>query len=142
MKPEEQVNNKNYRKMKTTIRLEELGLLMFFVLAYQHFFPASWGIFFALFFVPDISFLTYIISKKTGAVTYNTFHHRTNSHRDHCRLHDEKRLANENRTDFYGTFILRQGGRLWIKILRQFRPYPPGLDWQKQTKERRRTNSH
>ncbi len=62
--------------MKTTIRLEELGLLMFFVLAYQHFFPASWGIFFALFFVPDITFLTYLFSKKTGAVTYNTFHHR------------------------------------------------------------------
>jgi Domain of unknown function (DUF4260) len=62
--------------MKTTIKLEELGLLMFFVFAYQHFFPASWGIFFALFFVPDFTFLTYLFSRKLGAIAYNVFHHR------------------------------------------------------------------
>jgi hypothetical protein len=62
--------------MKMTIKLEELGLLMFFVLTYQHFFPSSWGIFFALFFVPDLSFLTFVFSKKAGAITYNIFHHR------------------------------------------------------------------
>jgi hypothetical protein len=62
--------------MKTTIKLEELGLLLLFVLAYQHFVPASWGFFFALFFVPDLSFLAFLISKKTGAVSYNIFHHR------------------------------------------------------------------
>ena len=62
--------------MKATIKLEELGLLLLFVLAYQHFFPSSWGFFFALFFVPDLSFLAFLISKKAGAVSYNIFHHR------------------------------------------------------------------
>ena len=62
--------------MKTIIKLEELGLLMFFVLAYWYCFPTSWGIFFALFFVPDISFLAFIFSKRAGAIIYNIFHHR------------------------------------------------------------------
>ncbi len=62
--------------MKNIIKLEELGLLLLFVFAYQHFFPASWAIFFALFFVPDLSFLVYVISKKAGAIAYNIFHHR------------------------------------------------------------------
>jgi len=62
--------------MKNIVRLEELGLLLLFVFTYQHFFPASWGIFFALFFVPDLSFLAFVISKKLGAITYNIFHHR------------------------------------------------------------------
>jgi len=45
--------------MKMPIKLEELGLLISFVFTYQHFFPSSWGIFFALFFVSDLSSFVY-----------------------------------------------------------------------------------
>lgn len=63
-------------EMKLTIKLEELGLLLFFTLLYNHLFPNSWGIYFALFFLPDVSFLTFIFSKKLGAISYNIFHHK------------------------------------------------------------------
>jgi Domain of unknown function (DUF4260) len=62
--------------MKNVLKLEELGLLLLFILSYQHFFPGSWGIFLALFFTPDLSFLAFLISKKAGAITYNIFHHK------------------------------------------------------------------
>jgi hypothetical protein len=62
--------------MKNVLKLEELGFLLFFVLTYQYFFPSSWGLFFALFLAPDISFLTFLLSKKAGTISYNIFHHR------------------------------------------------------------------
>jgi hypothetical protein len=34
-----------------------------------------WGFYLALFFVPDISFILFVITKKLGAITYNIFHH-------------------------------------------------------------------
>jgi len=61
--------------MKNVLKLEFLGLLIFFSVMYFQLFPGSWGIFLALFFVPDISFAAYIISKRTGAAAYNLLHH-------------------------------------------------------------------
>ena len=61
--------------MKNVLKLEYLGLLIFFSSMYFQFFPGSWGIFLALFFVPDISFAAYLISKKAGAIVYNCLHH-------------------------------------------------------------------
>jgi len=61
--------------VKNVLKLESLGLLILFTALYFHAFPGSWGVFLALFFVPDISVLLFLISNKSGAIAYNIFHH-------------------------------------------------------------------
>ncbi|MEY2898285.1 MAG: hypothetical protein RL138_338 [Bacteroidota bacterium] len=61
--------------MKYVLKLEALGLLGLFSGVYFHYYPATWGFFLALFFVPDLSFSLFVISKKAGAIAYNVFHH-------------------------------------------------------------------
>ena len=65
----------NYN-MKNIIKLEELGLLILFSILYFVFNNGTWGFFLALVFVPDISFLFYLINKKIGAIVYNILHHK------------------------------------------------------------------
>ncbi len=61
--------------MKYVLKLEALGLLLLFSALYFHFYPGSWGIYLALFFVPDVSFILFVITKKLGAIAYNVCHH-------------------------------------------------------------------
>jgi hypothetical protein len=61
--------------MKYIIKLEALGLLILFSLLYFHLYPGTWKFYIALFFVPDISFVLFLIKKKLGAIAYNVFHH-------------------------------------------------------------------
>ncbi|MFN3300962.1 MAG: DUF4260 family protein, partial [Sediminibacterium sp.] len=61
--------------MKQVLKLESLGLFLLFTGAYFYMYPGSWGFYLALFFVPDLSFLLYLITKKLGAIAYNIFHH-------------------------------------------------------------------
>lgn len=61
--------------MKNVLKLESLGLMILFTAIYFHLYPGSWGIFLALFFVPDISFVLYGISARTGMIAYNAAHH-------------------------------------------------------------------
>ncbi len=61
--------------MKTVIKLEEvslfiLGIYLFSLLNYQ------WWWFLALILVPDFSMLGYLFGNKTGAFSYNIFHHK------------------------------------------------------------------
>jgi hypothetical protein len=62
-------------KMKYLLKLEALALLSFFTFLFFQLFPSDWSLFAWLFFVPDISFAAYVISKKLGAIAYNVFHH-------------------------------------------------------------------
>jgi hypothetical protein len=62
--------------MKYVLKLEELGLFLFFSMVYFHFYPGTWGLFLSLFFVPDVSFLFFLFTKKAGAIAYNIFHHK------------------------------------------------------------------
>ena len=62
--------------MKTVLKLEELGLLLIFSFIYFTHFNGSWGLYLGLFFVPDVSFLLFVISKKIGAIAYNILHHK------------------------------------------------------------------
>lgn len=62
--------------MKYSLKLEELGLLILFSFIYFHYYDGSWTLFLGLFFAPDVSFLLYLITKKTGAIAYNIFHHK------------------------------------------------------------------
>ena len=62
--------------MKYVLKLEELGLFLLFSFVYFHFYAGTWGLFLALFFVPDVSFLFFLWTKKAGAIAYNIFHHK------------------------------------------------------------------
>lgn len=61
--------------MKTSIKLEELAM---FIVGYYLFtlLPLSWWWFFVLLLAPDIGMLGYIFGNKTGAISYNIFHHK------------------------------------------------------------------
>lgn len=62
-------------KMKNTIRLEELAMmaLSFYAL---YFFHAGWWWYLLLLLGPDISMAGYLAGNRTGALTYNLFHHK------------------------------------------------------------------
>jgi hypothetical protein len=61
--------------MKNILKLESVGLFLLFTGAYFHLYSGTWGFYFALFFLPDVSFALFLISKKLGAIAYNVFHH-------------------------------------------------------------------
>jgi hypothetical protein len=61
--------------MKNFIKLEEwvmlgLGFYLFTLL------PYAWWWFFVFLLAPDVGMLGYIFGNKSGAVVYNTFHHK------------------------------------------------------------------
>ena len=61
--------------MKSILKLEELlqfalGIYLFSTLSY------AWWWFLVLILLPDIGMLGYLINTKTGALTYNVFHHK------------------------------------------------------------------
>lgn len=61
--------------MKIILKLEELAMLLLGMWAFS-LLDFSWWWFVALFFVPDIGMLGYLISNRTGAACYNIFHHK------------------------------------------------------------------
>jgi hypothetical protein len=61
--------------MRNVLKLEALGLLILYAAIYFHLYPSNWGFYLALFFVPDVSFILFVITKKLGAIAYNVFHH-------------------------------------------------------------------
>ncbi len=61
--------------MKNILKLESVGLFILLTGAYFHFYSGTWGLYLALFFIPDLSFAFYLITKKIGAIAYNVFHH-------------------------------------------------------------------
>jgi hypothetical protein len=61
--------------MKNILKFESVGLFILFTGAYFHFYSGTWGLYLALFFIPDLSFAFYLITKKIGAIAYNIFHH-------------------------------------------------------------------
>jgi hypothetical protein len=61
--------------MKNILKLESVGLFILFTGSYFHFYSGTWGLYLALFFIPDLSFAFYLITKKIGAIAYNVFHH-------------------------------------------------------------------
>lgn len=61
--------------MNHILKLEEAGMLLMGCLMYAQL-HLSWWIFLALFLLPDIGMLGYVFNPRTGALTYNLFHHR------------------------------------------------------------------
>ena len=68
-------SNKKGFAMKKLIKIEELlfflgSIYLFTLLSYE------WWLFLVLLFVPDVSMLAYLYSKRMGAIMYNVVHHR------------------------------------------------------------------
>lgn len=61
--------------MKTTLKLEELALLLLGIFLFSQL-PFAWWWFLVLILAPDIGMIGYVFGNKTGAFTYNLFHHR------------------------------------------------------------------
>lgn len=61
--------------MKNILKLESSGLFLLFTGAYFYLYSGTWGFYLALFFLPDVSFALFLISKKLGAIAYNILHH-------------------------------------------------------------------
>jgi hypothetical protein len=61
--------------MKNMLKLEEVAMLVLGCVAYSSL-GLQWWIFFALFLSPDLGMAGYLANHKTGAFTYNLFHHK------------------------------------------------------------------
>ena len=59
--------------VRTTLRLEGLAVLAVSVSEFAGI-HGSWWMFAALFFIPDISFLAYLVNPRVGAIAYNSLH--------------------------------------------------------------------
>jgi hypothetical protein len=59
--------------VRAVLRLEGLCVLAMSAFAYSKF-GAGWGVFFACFLLPDLSFLGYLAGPRVGAFTYNAAH--------------------------------------------------------------------
>ncbi len=62
--------------MKSLLKLEEVLLFVAFTGIYFYYMDGSWSFFLVLFFVPDVTFLPYLITHGIGAFFYNAFHHK------------------------------------------------------------------
>lgn len=61
--------------MKTTLKLEELALFLLGIFLFSQL-AFAWWWFLVLILAPDIGMLGYLFGNKTGAISYNIFHHR------------------------------------------------------------------
>lgn len=61
--------------MRASIKIEELGMFIFGIYLFNSL-EISWLWFIGLILLPDISMLGYLINSKTGALSYNIFHHK------------------------------------------------------------------
>ena len=61
--------------MKTLIRLEELGFVLFSIYLFS-LLPYPWWYYPLLFFIPDLAILGYLAGPRVGAIVYNFVHHR------------------------------------------------------------------
>ncbi|WP_029036720.1 DUF4260 domain-containing protein [Salinimicrobium xinjiangense] len=61
--------------MKTTLKLEELAMLLLGIYGFG-FLPYEWWWFLVLFLAPDLGMIGYAFGNKAGAFLYNLFHHK------------------------------------------------------------------
>ena len=62
--------------MKTTLKLEEAGMLLLTIFLYYTTLHYKGWLFWALLLAPDISMLGYLAGARVGAFVYNLFHHK------------------------------------------------------------------
>jgi hypothetical protein len=59
---------------RVILRLEGAALLVAATLAYAHLGALGWGLYAAVFFLPDLAFFGYLAGPRVGAAAYNTTH--------------------------------------------------------------------
>jgi hypothetical protein len=62
--------------MKSTIKLEEAGMLLLSIFLFYTQLHYSGWVFWALFLLPDIGMVGYVLGPRSGAAVYNLFHHK------------------------------------------------------------------
>lgn len=62
-------------KMKTLLKLEELGQFLLSILLFNTL-DYAWWVFPSLILLPDLSMIGYLANPKVGAWLYNLFHHK------------------------------------------------------------------
>lgn len=62
--------------MKNILKLEEAGMLLLAVFLYYTQLHFNNWLYWALFLLPDIGVIGYLVNTKAGAFTYNIFHHK------------------------------------------------------------------
>jgi len=62
-------------KLSTTLKIEEIAMFAGSIYLFT-WTDYLWWVYPALFLLPDISMLGYIINNKAGAIAYNIFHHK------------------------------------------------------------------
>lgn len=61
--------------MKLTLKLEEIAMFLLGIYVFSHL-DFAWWWFLILFLLPDIGMFGYAFGNKSGAFTYNLFHHK------------------------------------------------------------------
>ncbi|KAA6438426.1 DUF4260 family protein [Dyadobacter flavalbus] len=61
--------------MKTLLKTEEAAEFALSIILFSKL-PFSWWLYPALFLLPDLSMIGYLINDRVGALTYNLFHHK------------------------------------------------------------------
>ncbi len=61
--------------MKNTLKLEEAALFVLSIIAFSQL-PFAWWWYPALFLLPDVSMLGYLVNPRVGAMMYNIVHHK------------------------------------------------------------------
>ena len=61
--------------MKNLLRLEE-ALMLGIAIYLNSLLPFAGWVFWALFLLPDLGMLGYLVNTRVGAITYNLFHHK------------------------------------------------------------------
>jgi len=61
--------------MKTLLKIEETAEFALSIILFSKL-PFTWWLYPALFLLPDLSMIGYLINDRVGALTYNIFHHK------------------------------------------------------------------
>lgn len=59
---------------RVILRLEGAALFALATLAYAHLGALGWGVYAAVFLLPDVAFLAYLVGPRAGAAAYNATH--------------------------------------------------------------------
>lgn len=73
--PAHSIYSRDKTPMKTTLKLEELGMFLLSIYAFNQL-DYAWWVYLALILTPDIGMIGYLFGNTVGAFTYNLFHHK------------------------------------------------------------------
>ena len=97
--------------MKSILKFEEFAMFLFGMWLFG-LLNLSWWWFAGFFFVPDVGMIGYTLNSRTGAFTYNLFHHKGLAIVIGLTGH----WPGSRRNHPVFTFRFRQGSGLWTEV--------------------------